>query len=140
MPYANEHAARIKDPDQFDSFARQNDEFGDGIHVIYGIKEDEDSSEVQSIRFDKDKYTVEEAKQWLDDNDWDYIKFEPAEGEESKNLKAADLTECGECGHEFDSTQEPEVAMGAVKCPNCGTVVDQEGVPRGFFKRFLRRE
>lgn len=85
-PYPNEHAARIKEPEGFDSFRRKNNEFGDGIHVIYGIKDGE--SEVQSIRFDKNKFTVSEAKTWLKNNNWSYIKFEPASEEKSffKNI------------------------------------------------------
>lgn len=87
MPYKNEHAARIKDPDQYDSFSRKNNEFGEGIHVIYGIKEDEELTEVQAIRFDKDTFTVDEAKEWLEEHDWKYIKFEPAiDEEEQKNF------------------------------------------------------
>lgn len=62
-PYPNEHAARLE-PAKYDSFARVNDAFGDGIDAIYGIKEG--VSELQAIRFDKDKYTAEEAKQWLE--------------------------------------------------------------------------
>jgi len=38
-PYPNEHAARLKDPDQYDSFRRVNDEFASGIDAIYGIKD-----------------------------------------------------------------------------------------------------
>jgi hypothetical protein len=81
-PYKNEHAARIKEPGQYDSFARKNNYFKDGIHAIFGIKKKDDKkvSEVQSIRFDKNKFTVKQAKKWLKDNGWKYIKFEPAEG------------------------------------------------------------
>jgi len=75
-PYPNEHAARIKDPEQYDSFARENDELGNGIDAIYGIKEG--VSEIQSIRFDSSKYTPEQAKDWLDEHDFEYIKFEDA--------------------------------------------------------------
>jgi len=83
-PYPNEHAARIKEPGQYDRFRRKNNEFGDGIHVIYGIKEEEDVTEVQSIRFNSKKFTVAEAKKWLKDHDWKYIKFEPAADEEAQ--------------------------------------------------------
>lgn len=74
-PYPNEHAARLEDPAKYDSFARVNDAFGDGIDAIYGIKEG--VSELQAIRFDKDKYTAEEAKQWLEEHDFEPILFEP---------------------------------------------------------------
>lgn len=91
MPYKGEHSARIKDPDQYDRFRRKNDEFGDGIDVIYGIKDEEDLTEVQSIRFDSDKFTVAEAKEWLKDHDWDYIKFEPAIDEDKQKRFFGDL-------------------------------------------------
>lgn len=80
MPYPNEHAARIRDPGQYDRLRRENDAFGTGIHVIWGIKDEQ--AEVQSIRFDKDRFTVAEAKQWLADHDYEYLEFEPA-GESS---------------------------------------------------------
>jgi hypothetical protein len=48
-PYPNEHAARLKDPDQYDSLRRENDAGGPGIDFIYGIKEG--TSEIQAIRF-----------------------------------------------------------------------------------------
>jgi len=32
----------------------------------------------QSVRFDANKFTPDEAKQWLKDHDIDYIEFEPA--------------------------------------------------------------
>jgi len=75
-PYPNEHAARIEDPEQFDSFRRKNNEFKTGIHVIHGIKDNERL--IQSIRFDSDMYTPEEAKAWLERNEFEYIKFEDA--------------------------------------------------------------
>jgi len=75
-PYPNEHAARIEDPKQFDSFRRKNNEFKTGIHVIHGIKNNERL--IQSIRFDSDIFTSEEAKSWLERNEFEYIKFENA--------------------------------------------------------------
>ena len=75
-PYPNEHAARITDPKLYDEFKRTNDKFGPGIDAIWGLKEGEIS--LQGIRFDKNKYAVDEAKKWLKDNDYTPIKFEPA--------------------------------------------------------------
>ncbi len=77
MPYPNEHSARIKEPGQFDRFRRENDKFGPGIHAVWGIRTGQ-GIEIQAIRFDKTKFTVEEAKQWLKDHKISYIKFEPA--------------------------------------------------------------
>lgn len=63
-PYPSEHAARQQDPGQYKAIRRKNDEFGPGIHVLYGIKED-NGTEVQSIRFDASKFTPAAARAWL---------------------------------------------------------------------------
>jgi len=81
--YPNEHAARIEDPAKYDEFRRLTNELGEGIDIILGIKEGK--SELQSIRFDADRYSVAEAKQWLDEHDFKPIKFEPAI--ESKDME-----------------------------------------------------
>ncbi len=86
MPFPNEHAARLKTPGQFKRFRRENDRGGPGVDFIFGIK-DTDEGEVvilQSIRFDKEKFTVKQAKKWLDDHDFDPILFEEASGEEGE--------------------------------------------------------
>lgn len=75
-PYPGEHAARIRDPQEFDSFSRRNDEGGDGVDFVYGIKGD--TALVQSIRFDADLFTVEQAEEWLNRNDFEPLLFEPA--------------------------------------------------------------
>jgi len=75
-PYLGEHAARIADPDQFDSFSRRNNEGGTGVDFVYGIKDG--GAEVQSIRFKVENYTVEQAREWLEENDFEPLLFEPA--------------------------------------------------------------
>lgn len=86
MPYENEHAARLKDPGQYDEFRRDNDKFGDGIDAIWGLKGNgETTTELQAIRFDKTKYTPDEAKAWLSEHDYDPIAFEPAANEAATN-------------------------------------------------------
>jgi len=76
-PYPNEHAARLIDPDRFERFRRENGAGGAGIDFIFGIRTDE-PTELQAIRFDASRFTVAEARQWLDDNDYQPILFEPA--------------------------------------------------------------
>lgn len=79
MPYLSEHSARVLEPDLFieDSFRRKNIE--DGIDIIIGrLKEDSGNTTVQAYRFKKDKFTVEEAKKWLEEHNIKYIVFEPA--------------------------------------------------------------
>jgi hypothetical protein len=70
-PYPNEHAARLHDPDQYDRIRRVNDDLGAGVDAIYGIKDG--VSELQAIRFDADRFTAAEARQWLSEHDFDPI-------------------------------------------------------------------
>jgi hypothetical protein len=77
MPYPTEHSARLKDPSRYEQFRRENDKFGSGIHVIWGITS-EGKVEIQAIRFDADKFTVAEAKAWLKEHGYKPILFEPA--------------------------------------------------------------
>lgn len=76
-PYPGEHAARIVEPDEFVRFSRQNDQGGQGIDFIYGVRAD-DTVDVQSIRFDADEYTVDQALAWFKEHDFEPLKFEPA--------------------------------------------------------------
>lgn len=75
-PYANEHAARINDPRQYDALRRRNDAGGKGVDFIFGIKDG--TSEIQAIRFRVQFFTVSEAKAWLERNNFEPIEFEPA--------------------------------------------------------------
>ncbi len=89
MPYPNEHAARLKAPGKYVRFRRENDKFGKGIHVIWGVTKEE-KTELQSIRFDSKKFTVKEAKAWLKDHDYKPILFEPASGKkEARSFRGA---------------------------------------------------
>ena len=77
MPYPSEHAARLADPAKYVQFRRENDKFGPGIDVVWGITRD-GKVEIQAIRFDAAKYTADEAKAWLKDHGHKPILFEPA--------------------------------------------------------------
>ena len=94
-PYPNEHAATIVDSSQFDTFRRSNDERGEGIDYIFGIKDNEEGAELQSIRFRLTQYSSSQALQWLEDNEFDPVKFEPATNEktmtdDSKKIERAE--------------------------------------------------
>jgi HK97 family phage major capsid protein/HK97 family phage prohead protease len=93
-PYPNEHAARLTDPDQYESIRRVNDEFGAGIDAIYGIKDG--TSELQAIRFDADRFTPAEAREWLADHDFDPMMFEEATGERAEERAAPDALKVGD--------------------------------------------
>jgi len=75
-PYEGEHAARIRDPEGFDSFRRVNGEGGQGVDFVYGITDGE--AQVQSIRFKIDFFTEDQAREWLESNDFEPLLFEPA--------------------------------------------------------------
>jgi flagellar biosynthesis GTPase FlhF len=95
LPFPSEHSGRINQPDKYKKFRRENDAFGKGIDVIWGVKED-DSVEVQAIRFDAKHFTVDQAKEWLKDHHYEPIEFEPATGP-TKTDKDGDDT-CKACG------------------------------------------
>jgi HK97 family phage major capsid protein/HK97 family phage prohead protease len=91
-PYLNEHAARLTDPEQYDSLRRENDAGGSGIDFIYGIKEG--TSEIQAIRFRSSQFTPAEARAWLAEHDFDPIEFEEATGDgEGQRAAAGELSE-----------------------------------------------
>lgn len=94
MPFKNEHAARIKNPELYEEFARDNDKFGNGIDAIYGIRvrDGKRVSELQAIRFDKKKFTVAQAKKWLSDHDHKPLEFVPASDEEKQTAKFRSFT------------------------------------------------
>lgn len=85
-PFPNEHAFRINDPDGYEEFRRDNDKFGAGISAIWGIytEDGEKKVEIQAIRFDSSKFTFEQAKEWIADNDYDAIEEEEASEEGEK--------------------------------------------------------
>ena len=88
MPYPNYHAARVRDPADFIEDSFRTKEITTGILLITGkLKADgaDGAMKEQGYRFDKDKFTVEQAKAWLRKNDISYIDFEPAKGEKSAN-------------------------------------------------------
>ncbi len=78
MPYQNEHSARVRQPEEFqaDSFRRKN--VDDGVDIIIGKLKGEDNMTTQAYRFQVGKFTEEQAKKWLSDNNIEYIDFEPA--------------------------------------------------------------
>ena len=69
MPFENEHSSRQSNPNKFDKFRRSKNELGSGIDVIFGIRDD-GGSEIQSIRFDRKKFTPQQAAEWLKTHDY----------------------------------------------------------------------
>jgi HK97 family phage major capsid protein/HK97 family phage prohead protease len=91
-PYPQEHAARLKDPSAYDRFRRRNDAAGKGVDFIFGIKDGQQGTEIQAIRFRLSEFTASEARQWLREHDYTPIQFEEATGERIKveELSATD--------------------------------------------------
>jgi HK97 family phage prohead protease len=92
-PFPNEHAARLRNPRDFNptTFRRTRGGtiFGSKkvpstIGIIWGklkgADEPSDNPIPQSLRFNKDNWTVDEAKKWLKDNNIKVILFEAASG------------------------------------------------------------
>jgi len=97
MPYLNEHAVRIQPPSKYERFRRENDKFGAGIDAIWGITED-GKAELQALRFDAKRYTLDEVRKWLKEHDYEPLEVEPAEREFSEDAVERDalLMETGE--------------------------------------------
>jgi len=72
MPYPNEHAARLNNPDKYKRVRRVNNKFGPGIHAIFGFtgSKQDGGGELQAIRFDRSKYTPKQARKWLKEHDY----------------------------------------------------------------------
>ena len=127
-PYPNEHAARLKDPDQYDSLRRENDAGGSGIDFIYGIKEG--TSEIQAIRFRSSQYTPAEARAWLSEHDFDPIEFEEAtgdgEGERAKpdGLKVGDFVQWDSSGGTARGRIDSIEREGQIDVPNADVVIN----------------
>ncbi len=79
MPMVNFHSARILNPAQCPGFSYKKTQKGvDFVLCWKGGK-----SSIQSVRFDKKKFTSSEAKKWLEDHNIDYSNFEEAKLGES---------------------------------------------------------
>ena len=83
-PYPNEHAARIRNPGDFekDSFRRKN--ISNGVNIIIGKLKGKDTTTTQSYRFSIKVFTAKQAKDWLKKHNIDYISFEAATGGKSE--------------------------------------------------------
>lgn len=72
MPYPYEHSARLRNPGDFSQLWRstpvkwRGNELPGGASLILGKLKSDESVHTQSVRFDVDRWTVVQAKQWLD--------------------------------------------------------------------------
>jgi hypothetical protein len=99
MPYLTEHAVRLESPSKYERFRRENDKFGEGIDVIWGITAD-GKVELQALRFDAKRYSIEDVRKWLKEHGYEDATIEPAKGEFSTEVDAVErealLMEAGE--------------------------------------------
>ena len=105
-PYPNEHAARIREPEEFEenSFRRKALEGEKGIDIIIGKLKGEKNTTTQAYRFKIENWTADEAKKWLKDHNIKYKVFEPASGKkESQAGKTAD--------DKFNNTGETKMTL-----------------------------
>lgn len=104
MPYPNEHAARIRDPGLFIPSSFRTKNLKDGVRIIIGkLKTGGENTVTQAYRFSKDKFTPEEVRQWLKDNNVAFIKFEEASEENMDN----ELKHYGKLGMRWGSRKGP---------------------------------
>lgn len=144
-PYPNEHAARLTDPDQYDEIRRVNDDFGAGIDAIYGIKDG--TSELQAIRFDADRFTPAEAREWLTDHDFEAMMFEEATGERSEKraapdaLKEGDFVEWDSSGGTARGRIEHVMREGVLGVPDSSFSINaSEDDPVALIRVYRRQE
>ena len=128
-PYPNEHAARLTDPDQYDRIRRVNDEFGAGIDAIYGIKDE--TAELQAIRFDADRFSPAEARQWLSENDYSPMEFEEATGErqlraEPGSLSVGDFVEWDSSGGTARGRITRIATTGVIEVPDSSFTINAD--------------
>ena len=80
MPYPNEHAARQSSPGLWQTYSRLAPEgWPAGVEMIRGCRREGDETVcgIQSIRFDRQRWTVREADAWLRRNGYRPVN-EPA--------------------------------------------------------------
>ena len=166
-PYPNEHAARLRDPAQYERFRRVNDEGGPGVDFIYGVKssDGEEVVELQAVRFDAERFTPAEARQWLTDHDHTAIEFEEATGQKAKRELTAEMSagqaaiyealeeiadelgafNQGTGAHGAHYMPESPFASQGMKCANCAfyagpaacEIVEGEIAPEGVCKFWI---
>jgi hypothetical protein len=96
MPMVNFHAARVRDPADFldDKKAWATLTIKPGIELVTAkLKKDGISGPMtaQAYRFDKSKFTVDQAKKWLKKHKVKTILFEPAKEEVKETTTVANI-------------------------------------------------
>ncbi len=114
MPYLTEHAVRLEPPSKYERFRRENDKFGEGIDAIWGITAD-GKVELQALRFDAKRYSVEDVRRWLKEHGYKDATIEPAEGEFSTDVDAG-------------AVERDALLMEAGEYPDKGVTITEEAL------------
>jgi len=112
------HHYRLRKPSNFIEGSFRTKEITSGISMVMGkLKDGSGNMVAQNIMFDKDKYTPEQAKKWLEGH---------PEIKKAVEVQAGPGGECvcPECGH----TQEHETGKpcNTVKCEKCGHTMERK--------------
>jgi hypothetical protein len=87
MPFPNEHAARQASPSRYTRFTSGALSGAPaGVRAIFGVRPN-GKSEIQSLRFDRSKWTVDRARTWLKNHGFK-SRIEPASPEKSEKSDA----------------------------------------------------
>jgi hypothetical protein len=120
--YASEHAARQANPASFDTIRRK--ELTSGVTALIGFKGDK--SEIESIRFDSDKFTEEEARKWLTEHDFSTAKFEAASGVE-KIGPGVNSVHVATAGDQVSDTVCDMCGKSPCECSNDNFIITKAG-------------
>jgi hypothetical protein len=104
MPMPNYHSFRLKNPSQFDRFSYKKHESA-GVDLVIGWKNNH--SEIQAVRFDKDKFDMSQARKWMKEHNFSAIKTEKAK-ETNENIvnKIEYYLVEKNCGIDFGNNEE----------------------------------
>lgn len=135
MPFKNFHAARQTDPKQYESFRNKEVPGVDGLSFIYGLFKEggKTKTEVQSVRADKNKWTVKQFRAWLKSNNFKHDNIEEADMDKSIQLFSLYTTFDIEKGKD----NPDKVKIGGIISTDAkdqeGDILLQEGMDWSYF-------
>jgi hypothetical protein len=90
MPFQNFHAARVREPGDFDRIVVLTT-LPNGIMIYGGPLKSNPSggTTAQTYRFPKDKFTAEQARAWMKAHDIHVILFEAATGDIDAGIRTS---------------------------------------------------
>jgi hypothetical protein len=68
----------LQEPDGYDLLRRKEDLFDEGIATVFGIKQGE--AELQAFCFDRSRFTVKQAQDWLGERGFRPSRFQASGG------------------------------------------------------------